>query len=499
MSADSEFVTAGREFTGPWAPTPETEQNSIDCQELTPLLKKRRTEQLEMRIEEPISKEKELDIWREIKLAALRRVLEFTRKTEFVDADQHAIQTKLEMLEACWAEYGDACRNWLSMINDPEHMCLAQGEEIYFAAKAEMRSRLAVLTPQATVQTNQPENNVVQIQWSDMPSQDKLPTFAGDFAKWASFRDAFIAEVHNNKKLTNAQRLRKLLASLEGAAKRAVGEWSVANDENYLLAWSSLRQQYDNNHQTIRAHMQEVSGLQQIREKSFEDLREVLDTVRVNRRHLLSLLTTEQLVDYQFLHQIEQLLDADGRREWEMRRRVNELPSLSEMFAFVEQRANCLASLAISTNAPRAVTTGSRDESRVTQKSSISTTQRTSGTAPSTTMNNNQGRRSAAQTNEQKRSADTRKCFKCELPGHAMFHCDQFKAMQLNDRREFVQKKRLCESCFSPNHLSAACRREPCPHPPCAGQKHNSTICPSSSRPKSEGTVAQASVSAGTP
>lgn len=282
------------------------------------------------------------------------------------------------------------------------------------------------------------------------------------------------------------------MACLEGAAKRAVGEWSVADDGNYLLAWESLRQQYDNNHQTIRTHMQEVSGLLPIRDKSFEDLRDVLDTVRVNRRHLLSLLTPAQLVDFQFLHQVEQLLDAEGRREWEMRRRVNELPSLNEMFGFLEQRANCIASLATGTSVSRVTATNAREETRNTQKSTNSAEQRFS-TAPQSALTSQRGQRAATQNNnDQKRSVDNRKCFKCELQGHALFNCEQFKGMTLSDRREFVQKKRLFEACFSPRHVTSGCGKPPCPN--CLDVKHISTLCPRSNRPKTEGTVAQAGV-----
>lgn len=311
--------------------------------------------------------------------AALLRAFEFTQAEGFVEANHHVLQARLEMLEVCWAEFCNACRQSVMRpeANAEENgMSLERGEGIYLETKASLRSRCAILTSGAAAQLGQSDNNVLQIQWSDMPSQEKLPMFAGDFAKWAPFRDAFIAEVHNNAKLTNAQRLRKLMACLEGAAKRAVGEWSVADDGNYLLAWNSLRQQYYNNHQTIRAHLQEISALLPIRAKSLEDLRDVLDTVRVNRRHLLSLLEPAQLVDFQFFHQIEQLLDTEGRHEWEMRRRANDLPSLDDMFRFLEHRANFLASFAIGTNVPRLATSNSREEPRNAPRLNSNTVQR---------------------------------------------------------------------------------------------------------------------------
>lgn len=93
----------------------------------------------------PASQSKELGDWREIKLASLHRALEFTQRTEFVDADQHAIQTRLEMLKACWIEYGNVCRQWLSINNESNHACMEQGEEVCVTAKTAFRSRMAVL------------------------------------------------------------------------------------------------------------------------------------------------------------------------------------------------------------------------------------------------------------------------------------------------------------------------------------------------------------------
>lgn len=435
--------------------------------------------------------EEQLSGWCETKLAALQRSYQFTQRAEFADADHHAVQTRLEMLESCWGEFGEACRVLSSTSVRSNHTWLEQGEEVYFTTKASLRARLAEIAMPADAQLNRGlDSNVLQIQWSDMPNQERLPTFDGDFAKWVPFRDVFLTEVHNNKKLTNAQRLRRLLSSLEGAAKRAVGEWSVADEDNYHLAWASLQKQYNNHHRTIRAHMQAVSSLVPIRDNSFEDLRDVLDTVRVHRRHLLSLLTTEQLVDHQFLHRIEQLLDSDGRRDWEKSFQVNELPSLEKMFEFLEQRSNCLASLAVTTRVTRPVESNNTlSESRSATRSTMNSTQRSTGTAQSALLN--QGNlRTVAQPNEyQRRTTDSRKCFKCEQPGHALFRCEQFKTMSVIDRRELIQKKHLCESCFSPNHSVATCRKDPCPL--CPGKKHNSTICPNSNRPKAEGMVIQ--------
>ena len=52
-------------------------------------------------------------------------------------------------------------------------------------------------------------------------------------------------------------------------------------------------------------------------------------------------------------------------------------------------------------------------------------------------------------------SADKPKKFDCPMKDgqHALWSCEKFKAMKIDERREYVQKARLCFNCFSPAHI----------------------------------------------
>ena len=41
-----------------------------------------------------------------------------------------------------------------------------------------------------------------------------------------------------------------------------------------------------------------------------------------------------------------------------------------------------------------------------------------------------------------------------------MTQCETFKAMRIEDRRDFVMKKGLCMNCFAKGHLSKDCPRD---------------------------------------
>lgn len=53
-------------------------------------------------------------------------------------------------------------------------------------------------------------------------------------------------------------------------------------------------------------------------------------------------------------------------------------------------------------------------------------------------------------------------CAMCSQP-HRLDHCSRFKAMKLQDRHDFVKRKRLCFNCFFA-HSVRDCRPPPCQH-----------------------------------
>jgi len=73
----------------------------------------------------------------------------------------------------------------------------------------------------------------------------ELPTFNGDLCDWMHFRDMFTASVHNNTRLSDAQKLTYLRSSLSGDASRMLKSISSTN-ANYTIAWQMLEERYHN-------------------------------------------------------------------------------------------------------------------------------------------------------------------------------------------------------------------------------------------------------------
>ena len=55
---------------------------------------------------------------------------------------------------------------------------------------------------------------------------------------------------------------------------------------------------------------------------------------------------------------------------------------------------------------------------------------------------------------------------------HTIWTCEKFKSMKVNERREYVQKFRLCFNCLRPGHISKDCKSKTCSVPSC-GRRHS--------------------------
>lgn len=63
--------------------------------------------------------------------------------------------------------------------------------------------------------------------------------------------------------------------------------------------------------------------------------------------------------------------------------------------------------------------------------------------------------------------------------GHALFHCEQFLALNLACRYDVVVRYNLCQNCFKSGHGPDTCFSPKCPDWRCkSAPQHNSKLCP---------------------
>lgn len=366
----------------------------------------------------------------------------YTEHEEFAEVDEADIEVQLQVLDE---NYRLISRKW-------EENNTSGGVRDGIQ-RAHRRAKAALLRRKKGLEQNQ-----VQTPAWEWNVQERLPTFSGDFANWAPFRDMFIAEVHDAN-ITKKKKLKTLMNLLTGKAKRYIGEYSVREENNYDIAWAKLCRQYDNKKLTAQAHLQGTLDPGPATGDEGEDLRRLLDVAGVNRRHLQSLLSADKLSDSYFVSLIiEPKLATETRRLWEESRQTDEVPAWEEMEAFLSKRATSLMALKLQ-----------KDKENESKFANIVP-------APMERWPKNKdmpaGHPKAIPGTPHKPQL---KCFYCKEP-HQLASCPEFMRKPIGHRLQWVKENRLCERCFNFRHRSQECRFSSCIK--CPDAKHHFVLCP---------------------
>ena len=112
----------------------------------------------------------------------------------------------------------------------------------------------------------------------------KIPTFAGSFLEWDTFKETFDAIIGDKEDYTNVEKFQYLTAHLSGAAKQCIAGFPVIGD-NYAGAYKLLKERFGNEHLVISAHMKQITQLKRVSRNSGE-LRKLSDSIQSHVRSL---------------------------------------------------------------------------------------------------------------------------------------------------------------------------------------------------------------------
>lgn len=342
-------------------------------------------------------------------------------------------------LETCSEFFGQITEEYLRF---KAKLCDSIGQSEY-----SLSNNMATGLPPAAVTTG---GQFLRIQLTEPP---KVPKFSGNEVDWANFRTMFEATVHKNPQLSNTQKMQHLLDALEGRAAKAYGNWPIMSDASYEILWSEMCGQYSNEYNTVRAHLQALSALKPMQQPTSEAMRQIIDVARGSFRQLQLLLRPDQMAEYMLLHQLENLLDAEGRTQWNLRRATDSLPTLQQMFTFMQLRASMLDAPGVTP-----MKTETRNEQRRNERMG-------------------DGTNLAAQRGKSVGRGDEQRpvCDLCPGQMHWPFKCWKFKAKSITERLDYVTMRRMCANCFSFKHVAKACPDKGCPR---CKKNHNSCLCP---------------------
>lgn len=301
--------------------------------------------------------------------------------------------------------------------------------------------------------------------------------FDGDYSKWRSFRDRWIAAIHNNEKVTTIVKFQNLMSACTDAAKGALGEWDLTN-ENYLKAWERLQAIYEDDYMQVQSFMQKLAELPRISGTSSKTIRDTIDIVQKHVHGVKQYIKVGDENPYVVFAVINKM-DSSVFRAWEKYR-----PSFTKADATpTDGEASSSRALRTGKHIPTwpelekflegEVTIRVHEERRNAADNAQPSTSQTSGNQNGKPPN--RARKHAE--NETRNVAHV--CPICNGE-HLIYRCDTFIDMNIVSRMNQVTEYDLCVRCLQKSH-EGRCRNKLCNKPckKCQGSKfHNSMLCP---------------------
>nr|XP_015840141.1 PREDICTED: uncharacterized protein LOC107399015 [Tribolium castaneum] len=107
--------------------------------------------------------------------------------------------------------------------------------------------------------------------------QVKIPTFSRNYEKWAEFEDTFGKLVHENKMLSEVEKMQYLKIHISGEVARVIQHFHITSD-NYEAAWEILDKKFNNRKLTVSKLVDKIFDLPQLYQESFVKIKELHDT-----------------------------------------------------------------------------------------------------------------------------------------------------------------------------------------------------------------------------
>lgn len=418
-------------------------------------------------------------------VASIQKMANFVETEAFEQLNSGQIRVRRRRLQE---QFDSLSKEHLQIVKKMDKAALEviqgqmdRAEELFFVASAAYIAKMDSFQPEGA--TASPDSNKkIQVNVTVPEKNHDIPNswghFDGNLVHWLSFRDQFMARIHNNKDIAPSYKLSYLRKSLKGKALEALGGGRQSlTDGQYQEAWDRIYQLYNKPYKICRAYLRQWQQLPTIQGRpTADELQRLSNVTHELLRSLRSLLLPVDQWDMFIVHNLHERLDSETARQWELQRKT-ETPKAIDMLDFIDQQAAALSSQMVDKPQKESLTVtvgnsrGKKDGNNRPPRSRSSSAGRS----------NASGSGSSSRV-DQASGIEKRKfpCACCASMDHAVYDCDDFLALVLAARWNFVRRRHLCPNCLKSGHTKEKCYSVKCPHPECqkADPLHNSLLCP---------------------
>lgn len=411
-------------------------------------------------------------------------------EAKFLSWDSYEIDVRLQKLEKLEDNFQEVicqfdCKKF-GFENENE-----KTDDAILDLKAKFLNRLEALKKQNNTQTLNVQTQPLQIEIQQTDATGNVPntwgTFNGDYSKWKSFHDRWVAAMHDNAKIKTIIKFQNLKTACIGDAEGALGEWDLT-DDNYPKAWERLKTIYEDDYMQVQEFMRKLNKMPEMQNSSSKSIREVIDTVHKHIHGIKRYVETNEAHPYVVFTVIDRM-DTETYRSWEkyrsslastkannteandnsiLRNKGKHIPSWDELERFLEGEVT----IRVHAEKQNATNTLEDQNSSKSESESEYSSENEEETSDSQDNYANEAKCKYFEENLQ--------CVLCN-GNHSIHKCESFKAMSLNGRMNHIKQYNLCERCLCGNHDGQCARKqnnEECPKCKPEIKYHNGMICP---------------------
>ncbi|KAI5715899.1 hypothetical protein M8J77_024346 [Diaphorina citri] len=261
----------------------------------------------------------------------------------------------------------------------------------------------------------------------------ELPSFNGDVNRFPVFYYAFKSMIHDNRELSDEQRIQYLIGKLSDKALSVVSG-VPAIGQNYNIIWNNLVDKYLDSRVLVSSYFDQILNLKSVKCDSITHLNNFVDKF-TSMVECLRALDIENLGDVLLCHIGASKLDPELRKQFEISVKGEDEPGVNLLLSFLREQVKIHSRML---------------SSEQDSKGSVVKQQATSSAS------NRQPRgmyTHAFMSNEKPVSCPV--CQKSDR--HPVYKCEKFLSMSVTNRHDCVAQKRLCFSCLSTYHSLKQC------------------------------------------